>query len=82
MSSTKSIHFSHRKIRIYNHPVLPIKMTSLECRGRTAVAMEVNYEDADTVLNGVKRFHGSGSDTKNDELIEEEGGGCRIEELI
>ncbi|CAG0903063.1 unnamed protein product [Darwinula stevensoni] len=69
--------------RRFHHPVLPIKVTVLESRGRTAIAMSVDYDAVDNLFPSLSRYLGSGTTGKrrNDQMEDEEGG-CLIQELI
>ncbi|CAG0904025.1 unnamed protein product [Darwinula stevensoni] len=69
--------------RRYHHPVLPIKVTVLESRGRTAMAMSVDYDAVDNLFPSLSRYLGSAKTGKgrNDHMEDEEGG-CLIQELI
>ncbi|CAG0903064.1 unnamed protein product [Darwinula stevensoni] len=69
--------------RRYHHPVLPIKVTVLESRGRTAIAMSVDYDAVDDLFPSLSRYLGSGTTGKRrNEQMEDEEGGCLIQELI
>ncbi|CAG0900835.1 unnamed protein product [Darwinula stevensoni] len=69
--------------RRYHHPVLPIKVTVLESRGRTAIAMSVDYDAVDDLFPSLSRYLGSATTGKGrNELMEDEEGGCLIQELI
>ncbi|CAG0903065.1 unnamed protein product [Darwinula stevensoni] len=64
--------------RRYHHPMLPIKVTVLESRGRTAIAMSVDYDAVDDLFPSLSRYLGSGTTGKR----RNEEGGCLIQELI